>query len=92
MPITFSGRNSGLIQNVEPLGSQCRINLVDVLIVSGLQLQTKVAAVDIAALIGPLMVDGNDVAAQLGNGAGDQFQLSGLVHELQWSADSCGRS
>lgn len=53
-----------------------------VLKVSGFKLKAEIAAVNITALVGVLMMYGGDVSSLLCNYAGNLFELSRLVHKL----------
>lgn len=57
-------------------------DLVDMLLISGLQLYPQEAAIDVRALIGTLVVDGNDISAQIRNDTGYVLELSRLVQQL----------
>ena len=57
-------------------------DLLNVCVISGFHGDPQEAAVDVAALVGTFMVNGDDVAAQIGDDAGNIFQLTRLVQQF----------
>ena len=62
---------------------QSLLDLLDVLKVLGFKQQPEVASVDVGALIGTLVVNGNNIAAEIRDNIGNALQLAGLVDQLQ---------
>ena len=57
-------------------------DFIDVCKVARLHRHAQIAAVDIRAFVGMLMVDSGDIAAAGSDDAGNAEQLPGLVHKL----------
>ena len=73
---------TGRLQDLQSLVGQSLLDLLDMLKILGFQGQAQIAAVDVGALVGVLVVDAGDVAALCGDDPGNGQQLAGLVHQL----------